>query len=503
MKLSDLLLKVKVTKWGCDPELDVTQITSDSRAILRGGMFVCIEGVSADGHDHITEAVAKGASVIIASNKEKIPYGVPYVLTNNTRLAEAHIWNNRYGDPSRGMQIAAVTGTNGKTSTVFMLREILKSSGRRVGIISTVKIMALDEVICTGGGSSVAGTAAAMTTPDPEYLYGAIYLMEQKGVDTLILELSSHALSQHKADPLKIDVAVFTNLSEEHLDYHGDMDRYFQAKARLAGLSRRLVVNSDDKYMRSLSTVFGDRCISCSACSPLGGSVAFDVAALRQTVNEDGGTEYIYFSKNAVFKVTSPMRGLFTVYNSMLAGAAAMLMGVPPECVKNGIATLETVPGRLEKVVLPKELPFEVYIDYAHTPVALENLLLTVRGMRKPGQKITLLFGCGGERDRLKRRRMGAVASRLADFVIITGDNSRREPLSEIIGEILPGIDREKPHVVIPDRREAIEYAVKEAVDGEIVVLAGKGHEKYEINASGKVPFDEYEIVRTAVSKYR
>ena len=503
MKLSDLLRKVEVTEWGCDPELDVIQITSDSRTMLCDGMFICIEGVSADGHDHISEAVSKGAAVVIASQKCKIPCGVPYVLTGNTRLAEAHIWNNWYDDPSRGMQIAAVTGTNGKTSTVFMLREILKTYGRRVGIISTVKIMAQDEVICTGGGSSLSGAAAAMTTPDPEYLYEAVYLMKQRGVDTLLIELSSHALSQYKADPLKIDVAVFTNLSEEHLDYHGNMDRYFQAKARLAGLSRKLAVNCDDKYMRSLSTVFRDKCVTCSACSPLGGSVAFDVTALRQTVSEDGGVEYIYFSKNAVFKVTSPMRGLFTVYNSMLAGTAAILMGVPPESVKDGIAALETVPGRLEKVELPKKLPFEVYIDYAHTPAALENLLLTVRGMRKTGQKITLLFGCGGERDRMKRRRMGAVASGLADFVIITGDNSRRESTSEIIGEILPGIDREKPHAVIPDRREAIEYAVKEAADGEIIILAGKGHEKYEINASGKVPFDEYEIVRTAAERYR
>lgn len=503
MKLKELMCGVNVRTWGCDGELEVGQITSDSRQVLRGGMFICIRGTRHDGHDFVSDALKRGASVVVTEGGEKLPEGACYVDVENSRLAEAHIWNNMYGRPAEGMQTVAVTGTNGKTSTVFMLKSIFERAGRSVGVISTVRCMAGDSSIGTFGGSSVSDIHGAMTTPDPEYLYGAVYMMKERGVDTLIFEASSHALSQYKTDPIHVDVAVFTNLSAEHLDYHGNMEKYFAAKARLASLADVLVVNADDVYMSRLAHTARDRTITCSAVSSATGRVSADVTALRQISLGMSGVEYIYFSKRAVFRQTSPIPGRFTVYNTLLASAAAIAAGVDGLCVKEGIASLKSVDGRLERVDLSEDIPFSVYIDYAHTPDALESLLHAVRDVRRDGERITVLFGCGGDRDPYKRRKMGAVASRLADMVIITSDNSRSEDAEKIIREIEAGIDVEKPHAVIRDRREAVEYAVCNAQAGEIILLVGKGHEKYEITADGKRPFDEKEIVKYSVQKYR
>ncbi|MBQ6788915.1 MAG: UDP-N-acetylmuramoyl-L-alanyl-D-glutamate--2,6-diaminopimelate ligase [Clostridia bacterium] len=503
MKLNELLSGVNVKAWNCDSELEVSQITSDSRQVLRGGMFICIKGTRHDGHDHIGDALARGAAVIVAENGEKIPEDAPSVTVENSRLAEAHIWNNMYSRPAEGMQTVAVTGTNGKTSTVFMLKSIFEHAGRSVGIITTVRCMAGDVPIGTFGGSSVSDAEGAMTTPDPEYLYGAVYMMKKRGVDTLVFEASSHALDQYKIDPIPVDVAVFTNLSAEHLDYHGDMEKYFSAKARLASLAKSLVVNADDSYMARIAHVARDRTVTCSAKASPTGRVSADVTALRQISMGMSGVEYIYFSKRAVFRQISPIPGRFTVYNTLLASAAAITAGVEALSVKEGIASLASVDGRLERVELDESVPFSVYIDYAHTPDALENLLQTVRDVRCCGEKITVLFGCGGDRDPYKRRKMGAVASRLADNVIVTSDNSRSEDAAKIIRQIVAGVDREKPHTVIQNRRDAIDYAVRHAQAGEIILLVGKGHEKYEITSEGKIPFDEKKIVKDSVLKYR
>lgn len=372
-----------------------------------------------------------------------------------------------------------------------------------MGVITTVKAMAGDEVIGASGGSSVSDAVCAMTTPDPEYLYGIIYIMKQKRVDTLVFEASSHAIAQQKIDPLRIDIALFTNLTAEHLDFHGDMEGYFEAKARLASLAQRIVINADDPYVSRLIHRGGGRVITCSADPDGEAYRSADVSALRQRYLGLEGVEYVYFSRDAVFRQRSCIPGRYTVYNTMLASAAAISMGISPESVREGIAALNVIDGRLEEIMIRREdLPFRVFVDYAHTAAALESLLATVRDVRREGERITVLFGCGGDRDPSKRRQMGAVASRLADFVIVTGDNSRSESTEEIIKSIILGIDREKPHAVIPDRREAIEYAIKNASAGEIVLLVGKGHEKYEIDSDGKHPFDEAKIVRDAVKRF-
>lgn len=506
MKLCDLLSGITVKEYGVSSDTEIIQISSDSRSILGGGLFICVEGTSRNGHDFIGDALSKGAAAVVVSDREKLTEGVPYVLVDNTRLAEAYIWNNWYGDPAASMRTIAVTGTNGKTSTVFMIREILKRAGEKVGIITTVRAMADEETLGTFGGSSVTDAAGAMTTPDPEFLYGTIRMMKEKAVTVLVFEASSHALFQHKTDPLHIDCAVFTNLSEEHLDFHGTMDNYFKAKLRLAEAAENLVVNADDEYMFRIRDMYGERkrVITCSADIRSLRHLSADVSALRQKPISLDGSDYIYFSKDAVFRLICPVPGEFTVQNSLLAASAAMVLSANAEHVKNALAELRSIDGRLEQIDLEQfGVTFKVFVDYAHTPAALESLLLSMRKLRHRGQRITLLFGCGGDRDRSKRRKMGAIASRLADFVIITSDNSRLEDPDEIIAEIVSGIDLEKSHAVIKSRREAIIYAVREARDDDIIILAGKGHEKYEIDSKGKRPFDEAAIVVEAVGKYK
>ncbi len=500
MKLSKLLENVEISEMSAEKDCEILQISSDSRNILKGGLFICIKGVSRDGHDYISDAVSRGASVVIIENEDRIPQGVPYVLVKDTRIAEAFIWDNKYAHPADGMKVIAVTGTNGKTSTAFMLRKIFMKAGYRVGVITTVKAMVEDRILGTFGGSSIADAYSAMTTPDPEYLYGTVYMMKEFGAEVLILEASSHALLQQKLVPLKIDAGVFTNLTEEHLDFHGSMESYFEAKALLGKLSQKLIINLDDKYMSRLKYMFPEKCVSCSVDEKNPLYRKANVSAIKKARYGVDGIGYIYFSEGAVFEVRTAIPGEFTFYNTLLALSTAIELGVPPEIARDGIGELNSIEGRLQRLQLDN-CDFSVYIDYAHTPAALENLVKTVRDFNPHTSKIILLFGCGGDRDRTKRAKMGSVASALADFVIISSDNSRSENTDAIISDILKGVDKEKPYKVLKNRREAIEYALTIASMGDSVILAGKGHEKYEIDSYGKHPFDEEQIVKDFIKQ--
>ncbi len=497
MILSELLYGAEVLKWDADPSSEIGGIASDSRKIKEGYAFVALRGTRYDGNEFAADAARRGAAVIVTDRPGE--RGIPSVLVKNARSAEAFMWNNAAGDPTRGMTVIAVTGTNGKTSTCFMLKEIFAAAGRAAGVITTVGSFICGRPVATGGGSSVSDADAAMTTPDPEIFYPAAAQMRDAGADALIFEASSHALDQRKLDPLRPDVAVFTNLTEEHLDYHGTMENYFLAKARLAQRAGTLVINASDPYLARLPDMFREK--KAVRCFPAGdpGQGTDTVSALRRELLGVDGVRYLYYSGRAVFPVCSPIPGAFTISNTLLAAAAALETGAEAGTVQRALMRMRGVPGRLEKIDV--DAPFTVFVDYAHTPAALEELLRTVRSFRVKGQRITVLFGCGGDRDRSKRRRMGAIASSLADFTVVTSDNSRTEDPGSIIAEIVSGIDREKPYAVIPDRRDAIEYALSVAGCDDIVVLAGKGHEKYEINAGGKRPFDETEIVKRALAR--
>ena len=496
MKLSAILSGVDVVACAADLQRDISAIVSDSRRATEGSLFLCLDGTRRNGHRYIGDAVARGAYAAVINEGESVPEGVPYIAVKDTRHAAAKIWNNRFSDPTRNMRVIAVTGTNGKTSTAHLLRAILDGAGYKTGIIGTVRCQSLSEEIDLSGGGELSDTPAAMTTPDPEYLYGAAARMRDAGVEVLILEAKSHALHLGKLDAIHIDMALFTNLSPEHLDYHGTMEEYLKAKARLFTLAPSGIVNMDDPYAGRLMEL-SPACSFIRCCTDGAWTGEREVTAKCIVTNGAIGVSYVYFSNTAAFRVRVPIPGRFTVSNTMLAITAALRLGVDPVTVQESLASFPGVSGRLERVDL-KDAPFSLFIDYAHTPAALETLLRTMREARGKGEKITLLFGCGGDRDASKRPRMGRIASALSDFVIVTADNSRTEKTELIIKEILRGIDREKPHIVIPDRREAIRYAISEAKPGEILLFAGKGHEKYEISEGGKHPFDEAGIARAA-----
>ncbi len=493
MKLAELMKNTGAYVPESKRSLEIGGICSDSRKVRPGDAFVCIRGTKKDGNDFASEAVARGAAAVVSdaagrSGAVRVP---------DARAAESAMWNNFTGNPTKAMKTVAVTGTNGKTTVAYMLRAIFGAAGYLTGTVTTVCSSIGEKIRDLGGGSSVSDAAAAMTTPDPEVFYPLAAKMRDAGVGVLIFEASSHALAQRKLDPVTPDVAVFTNLSEEHLDFHLTMENYFLAKASLADRSGKLIVNGDDPYMIKLAERPG--AVVCRTSPPTLGERC-DVRSLRVKLLGVRGVEYVLYSDSCVFRVSVPVPGDFTVSNSLMASAAALSLGVSRKAIVRALSGFRGVPGRLYRAT-PPDCPFTVFIDYAHTPAALASLLRTVRGTARPGAKITVLFGCGGDRDSSKRKKMGAVASSLADFTVVTSDNPRTEDPDLIIKQIMTGIDREKPHAVIRDRKAAIEYCVSSAVPGEVIVLAGKGHEKYEITADGKKPFDEEIIVTQAVKR--
>lgn len=501
MLLSELLCGVNITgafisRKSADAEkvlssLHITGIVTDSSKACPGDVFVCIKGSHTDGHLYAGEAVRRGAAAVIGTRP--LAVSAPVITVENTRRAVACMWNNRYSSPARGMTVIAVTGTNGKTSVAYMIREILSTAGYKCGLVGTVKCMAGEKVLSFGGGSEISGVSAAMTTPDPEYLYRMLYEMRLCGVTHVVMEASSHALSQHKLDPLSPDVAVFTGLSPEHLDYHGTMDNYLSAKSVLFRSCKKGIINVDNAYAEKL--------IDTAKCELIRVSVDGRDADVRceNIVRSAGEVAYTLVTPSFRTAVSCPMPGRFGLYNSLLAASAAMEAGAGAVSVREGLRCFGGVPGRMETVARLGDL--RVIRDYAHTPDALKGAA-EIAAEEKKG-RLWLLFGCGGDRDRTKRPEMGRIAAETADFTVITSDNPRGENRDRIIADIMRGFDITKPHEVIPDRAEAIRYAVANADDGDTVLLCGKGHENYEITAEGMRPFDEAKIARTAIEERR
>ena len=514
MRLSQILEGCEINTSYEDTE--ITGIASDSRAVKEGNLFICVKGGRFDGHDFAAEAIQKGASVILA---EKIPEGTDaekVILAGDTRLAESLAWYNFYGKPAERMTKIAVTGTAGKTSTVFIMRHILSAVGRRVGIITTIRAMSGERILPLGehGGSSVVDLYGAMTTPDPEFFWYAVSEMQKDGCDTLIYEASSQSILRKNTAAIVPDIAVYTNLSEEHLDAHGTMENYFAAKAELLRGVKKAVINIDDEWFKALPQMYPD-CDFVKISAHPGKVGECDVCALRYRSHGEDGIEYVYFSDKAVFRVMSPQIGFYSVYNTIEAAACALSLGADPMTVQEALADMDGIDGRMYRIQCRytmdvsknkkiRELP-GVFIDYAHTPRALSSACKALYSIKKEkskaGSRLIVLFGCGGDRDKNKRPMMAKAAQEYADFTIITGDNPRSEDPADIIDDILSGIDKTKPYIVIPDRRAAIKYAVTASGGGDIILLAGKGHEKYEITRDGMKPFDEEQIVRDAFSE--
>jgi UDP-N-acetylmuramoyl-L-alanyl-D-glutamate--2,6-diaminopimelate ligase len=437
--------------------------------------------------------------------------GVP-----NARLAMACLYDAWYGHPAKRLRLVGVTGTNGKTSVSTMLHRILRAAGIPCGLIGTVGcyLPHSDHPLAGEAAEGMSG----MTTPDPATLYAILARMAEESPSpktTVVMEVTSHALHLCKVSPLTFDLAVFTNLSSEHMDLHGTMEDYYQAKLGLFEVTRQAVVNADDRWGRRLLAeptpihhyhichAEGLAGLAPDRMCPAGEGTCTRYYAEQVKFTGEDGVAFKLASPDIRLRLRCPVPGQFTVMNAMEAAVAALALGVSPATVRDALALFGGVPGRMERVILPEtDIPYSVFIDFAHTPDALEKLLASVHGFRKRGQRIVLVFGCGGDRDRSKRKVMARIASRMADSLVITSDNSRSEDPDEIIGDILAGVDKESEFAVVPNRAEAIRYATRHARPGDIILLAGKGHENYEIDRTGKHPFCEKDIAVEAARKY-
>jgi UDP-N-acetylmuramoyl-L-alanyl-D-glutamate--2,6-diaminopimelate ligase len=496
MRLKELLDRAGIFDTRDIPDILISEIVTNSTKADRGSLFVCLEGAKNDGHRHVREALMLGAVAVVVQYGTKVEMppcceNTVFIYCENTRRAAAKLYNAWYGCPTENLKIIAVTGTNGKTSTVTILKRIFESAFYKCGIIGTVECVSGEHRLSANPDSPLAN----MTTPDPKELYRTLAFMAADGVEYVFMEASSHALKLSKLDAIEFDTAIFTNLTPEHLDFHDNMEDYKESKAKLFSMSRTALINADDpsgKYM--ISHAKG----KVYTYSPKGEFAFFRA----ENVNVDGkGIAYTLVSKNWIMKIKSPLSGGFNVDNTLAAVSCALICGISPATVSEALRSMPGVTGRMEKIDLGVDADFSVYIDYAHTPDALKNLMLSAKEMSSATSRLVLLFGCGGDRDKTKRAVMGKIASSMASMTIITSDNSRGEKKESIIEDIMQGFDNTRDHVVIPDRREAIEFAIMNARAGDVILLAGKGHEKYEIDTDGKHPFDERQIVRNALKK--
>ena len=454
----------------------VGTIVNDSRNVKSGDVFVCINGAAADGHQFAASALSKGAAAIVCERdlglKEQI-------VVKDTHLAYSQMAANFYGNPSKKLRLIGVTGTNGKTTTTKLIKSVLTGIGKKVGLIGSINNEIGDEVI-----------HAEKTTPDAMELEELYARMVNAGCEFCVMEVSSHALDQQRIGDSHYEVAVFTNLTQDHLDYHKTMENYFEAKKKLFGICDSAVINFDDSYGQKLLKNTSCPVSTISMESPEAELHAFDI------VYHSDGVEYRFDYQGVTSKVSFGMPGIFSVKNSLTAIAVCLRLGICIEKTVDGINRAAGVRGRSE--IVPTGRDFTVICDHAHTPDGLENILSALKQTTKG--RLIALFGCGGDRDRLKRPLMAKSSAKFADMLIVTSDNPRTEDPEAIIDDILPGLDGlHVPYEVIVSRKEAIFYAVQHAGPGDTIVLAGKGHEDYQIIGTEKHHFDEREIVAEAL----
>ena len=499
MRLYDLLDGAKIERPENIDNIEITSIVTDSRKAVEGCMFVCIDGFHSDGHEYVKNAVEAGASVVVCeAGRDECVGGAATVKVFNTRRASALLYNSWHGDPAGKLKIIGITGTNGKSSVAHIIKGIFEASCRKCGLIGTVGCYSANgkKLDYTNGDPN-----ANMTTPDPEVLYALLAEMVRDGVEYVIMEATSHASALSKLDAITFDTLVFTNLTRDHLDFHGNMENYLYSKAMLFERCRRAVINADDKYAREI--LGASRAEENILCSTEGKKADYVASNIFYGGGDDFEFAFKVISEREVFDAKIPFVGRFSPSNSLESIAVAMSYGIGSSEISAVLQTMKGVEGRMERLDTVGA-GFSVYIDYAHTPDALKNILISARESlehkRRKGRLI-VLFGCGGDRDRGKRKEMGQIASSLADFVIVTSDNSRSEDPCQIISEIYKGIDKEKEHILIVERESAIRFAVSVAKEGDVIILAGKGHERYEIDKHGRHPFDEREIVRKAISE--
>ncbi len=479
MKISDLWSFIEIIEIKGKPDAVVTGVSYDSREVGPGYLFVCVEGFDRDGHDFAKQAVDNGATVLVVQRDLDIDNkNVTIVKVKDSRKAMAAIGHVFYGFPSQRLKIIGVTGTNGKTTTTHLIKSILESAGHSVGLLGTIVIRIGDREI-----------PALRTTPESLDLHRLFAEMIKSKVDYVVMEVSSHSLDLDRVGYVDFDYGIFTNLTRDHLDFHGNMKNYLEAKLRLfKSTDRYNIINADDPS----GDIIAERVKNLPT-----GMLTFGIENRADFHAEDisvdaQGVKYKLVWKENSLPIEVKIPGIISVYNSLAAAAVLIADGISPEYIQKGLQKVTGVRGRSE--TLDTGLGFSVIIDYAHTPDGLDNILSTIKGYAR-GRVITM-FGCGGNRDKEKRPMMGEIAGKLSDFVIVTSDNPRKEEPHKIIEDILPGVEKTgTSYICIVDRHKAIEYALGLAEVDDIVVLAGKGHEIYQEFADYTLEFDERKIV--------
>ncbi|OGL21063.1 MAG: UDP-N-acetylmuramoyl-L-alanyl-D-glutamate--2,6-diaminopimelate ligase [Candidatus Rokubacteria bacterium RIFCSPLOWO2_12_FULL_71_19] len=471
----------------------VTGVTYDSRKVVPGDLFVAVPGLKQDGRRYVHDAVGRGASAVVLEGPDPLPAALAaQIVVPSAREALARLADAYYGHPSRALTLVGITGTNGKTTTTFLVDALLRAAGHRTGLIGTIEYRIGDEAM-----------AAGQTTPEAVELQALLARMRDEDVTGVAMEVSSHALALARADGTEFDVAVFTNLTQDHLDFHGTLTEYRRAKRRLFELlasgakpRRSAVINADDPAGPSMVAGL-DLPILTFGMGP--------TAAIRprQATSGAEGIRMEVETPAGPVTIASPLSGEHNAMNLLGAVGVALALGIAPELAGRALSVVATVPGRFERVEAGQS--FLVVVDYAHTPDALERVLTTARKLLPGGGRLGVVFGCGGDRDRGKRPLMGGIAARLCDGVWVTSDNPRSEAPEAIIAEIVTGIPAAGPgaarHVTIPDRKAAIRDALGWARAGDGVVIAGKGHETYQIVGAQVLPFDDRAVARAILAE--
>jgi len=479
MKLKDILAEVNYEVIQGSVDIDITNICYDSRDIKPGDVFFCIQGFKMDGHKFVGQALENGAIAIVCSETIKEHCNATIINVENGRQALALSSASFFGNPSKQLKLIGITGTNGKTTSTFMMKAILEEAGFKVGVIGTIANYIGDTVIHT-----------SRTTPESLELHGLFKRMVEAGVTYCLMEVSSHSLSLDRVYGLKFNQGIFSNLTRDHLDFHKTFENYYQAKLKLFKCSSNSIINIDDEY--------GDR-------------VYEDIDTLKTTysINKEAdfsaknismnsrGAEFEVHSKFGNIFINIEIPGTYNVYNALASLAACVNEGVSLKDAKNGLEKV-LVPGRCEIVAKKYNLPYGIIVDYAHTPDSLQNILKTVREFTK-GRLISV-FGCGGDRDKTKRPIMGEIGCRLSDIAIITSDNPRGEEPSSIINDVLQGV-KNNNYFVVENRKDAIKKAMELAKKDDIIVIAGKGHEDYQVLKDRTIHFDEREVVAEIIKE--
>lgn len=455
------------------PQAEITAVDYDSRKVGRGSLFCCLVGEKTDGHNFASMAVEKGASALIC--QRPLPLNVPQLIVPDGREAMARAAACFYGHPERELTMLAVTGTNGKTSVTYMVKSVAETAGKKVGLIGTIQNLIGEEKVYT-----------ERTTPESVDLFALLRRMADKGVDLVVMEVSSHALAQQRVAGIPFKAGLFTNLTQDHLDYHKTFENYRAAKKKLFAQCGIAILNGDDEtaaYMKEGLSI---------PVWTMGIHHPGDFYARGIEITTQGASFHL-FTPQGNGRISLHISGLFSVYNAMGTAALCTAAGIPFSCIVKGLEGLRGVAGRLE-CVDTGDRPFSVYVDYAHTPDALQNVLETARGFTR--RRLISVFGCGGDRDHGKRPIMGEIGGRYSDHVILTSDNPRTEDPMDILKAVEEGVKRTAtPYIITENRREAIREALEEAGDGDVIVIAGKGHESYQEINGVRHHFDDKEIV--------